>query len=140
MSGPGSPRRGLVGGIARFLATGLVVLPLSLTVYLAAVALGVDALAARVLSYAVGTVLVAVLHRRWTFRTAGVRGALGWTALLYAATSAVVVVTHGVALALLPAVVAAPAIAVTAWVVSQGVGTAITFLVLRGAVFRRPQC
>jgi putative flippase GtrA len=129
-----------VGGIARFLATGLVVLPLSLGLYLAAVHLGVDALAARALSSVVGTALVAVLHRRWTFRTAGVRGALGWTALLYAATFAVVLVSHGIALALLPAVVAAPAIAVTAWVVSQGVGTAINFLVLRGAVFRRPQC
>lgn len=136
MSGRGSSRRGLVSGVARFLGTGLVVLPLSLGLYLGAVALGVDPLAARVLSSVVGTALVALLHRRWTFRTAGVRGALGWTALLYVATSAVVVVTHGIALALLPVVVAAPVIAVAAWVVSQGVGTAITFLVLRGAVFR----
>lgn len=125
-----------MGGVARFLVTGLVALPLSLGLYLGAVALGVDALAARVLSYLAGTTLVAVLHRRWTFRTAGVRGALGWTALLYATTFAVVVAAHGLALALLPAVVAAPWVAVTAWLVSQGLGTAINFLVLRGAVFR----
>jgi putative flippase GtrA len=129
-------RQGLVDGGARFLATGLVVLPLSLGLYLGSVRVGVDPHVARVLSYVVGTALVAVLHRRWTFRTPGVRGALAWTALLYATTFAVVLITHGLALAVLPMVVAAPWITAGAWCVSQGLGTTINFLILRGAVFR----
>ncbi|MDD7921243.1 GtrA family protein [Actinomycetospora callitridis] len=129
-------RQGLVDGGARFLVTGLVVLPLSLGLYLGAVRVGGDPHVARVLSYVVGTALVAVLHRRWTFRTPGVRGALGWTALLYATTFAVVLITHGLALAVLPAVVAAPWITAGAWCVSQGLGTTINFLLLRGVVFR----
>jgi putative flippase GtrA len=98
------------------------VLPLSLGLYLGAVGIGVDPDVARVLSYVVGTALVAVLHRRWTFRTPGVRGALAWTALLYATTFAVVLITHGLALAVLPMVVAAPWITAGAWRVSQGLG------------------
>jgi hypothetical protein len=99
-------------------------------------ALSDDPHVARDLSYLDGTALVAPLHRHWTFRTAGVRGALGWTALVYATTFAVVLITHGLAFAVLPAVVAAPCIMAGAWCVSQGLGTTINFLVLRGAVFR----
>jgi putative flippase GtrA len=77
-----------------------------------------------------------VLHRRWTFRTSGVRGAAGWVVLLYAAIFAVVVITHGLAIAALPD--ASWWVAPAAWLVSQGAGTTITFLVLDRAVFRRP--
>jgi putative flippase GtrA len=128
--------RSLLGGGARFLATGLVVLPLSLGLHLVAVRAGLDVHASRVLSYVVGTALVAVLHRRWTFAAPGVRGATLWVAALYATTFVVVVVTHGLAISLLPAVVAAPWVVGTAWLVSQGLGTTVNFLVLRGLVFR----
>ena len=128
--------RGLLAGGARFLATGVVVLPLSLGLHLALVAAGVDMHVSRVLSYVAGTALVTVLHRRWTFGTPGVRGAAGWVALLYATTFVVVVVSHGVAVAVLPAVVATPWVVAAAWLVSQGLGTTVNFLVLRGLVFR----
>ncbi|HWN28902.1 MAG TPA: GtrA family protein, partial [Actinomycetospora sp.] len=121
---------------ARFLATGLVVLPLSLGLNLVAVRAGLDVHASRVLSYVVGTALVAVLHRRWTFAAPGVRGATLWVAGLYAATFVVVVLTHGIAIALLPAVEATPWVVGADWLVSQGLGTTVNFLVLRGLVFR----
>jgi putative flippase GtrA len=60
-------RRGLVDGGARFVVTGLAVLPLSLGLYPGSVRVGVDPHVARVLSYVVGIALAAVLHRRWTF-------------------------------------------------------------------------
>ena len=126
----------IVGGGARFLATGLVVLPLSLGLHLVAVRAGLDVHASRILSYVVGTALVTVLHRRWTFAAPGVRGATLWVAVLYATTFVVVVLTHGLAISLLPAVVTAPWVVGTAWLVSQGLGTAVNFLVLRGLVYR----
>ncbi|HSK62088.1 MAG TPA: GtrA family protein [Actinomycetospora sp.] len=133
---PAARGRDLLGGGARFLATGLVVLPLSLGLHLVAVRAGLDVHVSRVLTYVVGTALVTVLHRRWTFGAPGVRGATLWVAGLYATTFVVVVLTHGLAIALLPAVVAAPWVVGTAWLVSQGLGTAVNFLVLRGFVFR----
>jgi putative flippase GtrA len=125
-----------LGGGARFLVTGLVVLPLSLGLHLLAVRAGLDVHASRVLSYVVGTALVTVLHRRWTFAAPGVRGATLWVALLYATTFVVVVLTHALAIHLLPAVLAPAWVVGTAWLVSQGLGTTVNFLVLRGLVFR----
>jgi putative flippase GtrA len=112
------------------------VLPLSLGLHLALVRAGLDVHLARVLSFVAGTALVSVLHRRWTFRTAGARGAAGWMALLSAVTFAVVVLTHGLALAALPSVVGGGWVVPAAWVVSQGLGTTVSFAVLRGAVLR----
>lgn len=126
----------VVDGAGRFLSSGLVVLPLSLGIYLGAVRAGIDVHLARVVSSVVGTAVVAVLHRYWTFGRPGVRGAAGWVALLYATTFVVVVLTHGLALILLPAVVTAPWAVVGAWLVSQGLGTVVNFLTLRSAIFR----
>ncbi|MEJ2864753.1 GtrA family protein [Actinomycetospora flava] len=127
---------GLVAAGARYLTAGLVVLPLSLGLHLVLVRAGVDVHLARVLSFVTGTALISVLHRRWTFRSRGVRGAAGWMVLLSATTFAVVVLTHGLALAALPALLEEAWVVPAAWFVSQGVGTTVTFLVLRGAVLR----
>lgn len=135
--GPGTAgRRGLLGAGGRFVVTGLLVLPVSLGLHLLATRAGVDVHTSRVASYVVGTVLVTVVNRLWTFRTPGVRRACGWVALLYAVTFVVVMATHALALAVLPAVVAAPWVVAAAWFVSQGLGTTVNFAVLRGLLFR----
>lgn len=129
-------RRGLLGAGGRFVVTGLLVLPVSLGLHLLATRGGVDVHTSRVASYVVGTVLVTMVNRHWTFRTPGVRRAAGWVALLYAVTFVVVMASHALALAVLPAVVAAPWVVAAAWFVSQGLGTTVNFAVLRGLVFR----
>jgi putative flippase GtrA len=97
---------------------------------------GLDVHLARVLSFVAGTALVSVLHRRWTFRSPGVRGAAGWMALVSAGTFVVVLLTHALALAALPSVLGEGWVVAAAWSVSQGLGTAVNFVVLRGAVLR----
>ncbi|MDD7939484.1 GtrA family protein [Actinomycetospora lutea] len=97
---------------------------------------GVDVHLARVLSFVAGTAVISVLHRRWTFRSSGVRGAAAWMAALSAVTVVVVLLGHGLALAALPSVVPDGWVVPAAWVASQGLGTTVTFLVLRGAVLR----
>jgi putative flippase GtrA len=129
-------RRGVLGAGGRFVVTGLLVLPLSLGLHLLATGAGLDVHASRVASYVVGTVLVSVVNQLWTFRAPGVRGAAGWVVLLYAVTFVVVIATHALALAVLPAIVAAPWVVAAAWFVSQGLGTTVNFAVLRGLVFR----
>ncbi len=92
--------------------------------------------AAKALSFIAGTTTAYFLNKRFTFADAADRGAgqAGGFALLYSVTFFVNVGTNALVLALLPAFRWEYALA---WVLAQGVGTAINFVLLRTVVFRR---
>ena len=117
-------RFGIVGGFSALVDLG---------VYTLGLHLGLATYAARALSFAAGTTTAYALNRRWTFAaTGGTRRAAGF-AVLYGTTVVVILATNALALALLPE----SSWRVTlAWAVSQGLGTAINFVLLRRVVFR----
>jgi len=123
----------LVGQLARFVAVGLLSAVVDLTVYTVALHLGMWVHAARALSFVCGTSTAYALNRRWAFRVEGSRRrALGF-ALLYGTTFFVILGANALALHLLPD----RAWTVTvAWAISQGLGTAVNFVMLRTVVFR----
>ena len=89
---------------------------------------------AKAISFIAGTTTAFFLNRRFTFR-AGNGGATqaGGFALLYTVTFFVNVGTNALMLQLLPAFRWEYALA---WVIAQGTGTAINFVMLRTVVFR----
>lgn len=87
---------------------------------------------ARTVSFALGTALAYLGHRRWAFRAAGGAGRAARFAALYAVMFFVVLTGHTVALAALPpARWAGPA----AWALSQTLASATNFIVLRWRIF-----
>ena len=126
-------RRGLLDQLLRFAAVGLLGAVVDLTVYSAALHVGLETTAARALSFVCGTATAYVLNRRWAFRgEGGARRATGF-ALLYGTTFFVILGVNALALAVLPD----SSWRVTlAWAVSQGFGTAVNFVMLRLVVFR----
>ena len=123
----------LVGQLVRFVAVGLLSAVVDLTVYTVGLHLGLWVHAARALSFVCGTSTAYALNRRWAFRVeGGRRRALGF-ALLYGTTFLVILGANALALRLLPD----HSWTVTlAWAVSQGLGTAVNFVLLRTVVFR----
>lgn len=100
-------------------------------VYQGLLALGLWVHAAKACSFIAGTTTAFFLNRRFTFAAGNTGGAgqLGGFALLYTVTFFVNVGTNALMLSLgLPIPLA--------WVVAQGVATAINFVMLRTVVFR----
>jgi putative flippase GtrA len=126
-------RRGLVDQLVRFVVVGLLGAVVDLSVYTLALHLGAGTTAARALSFLAGTTTAYVLNRRWAFQVAGgTRRATGF-ALLYGTTFFVILGVNALALAALPE----NSWRVTlAWALSQGLGTAVNFVMLRLVVFR----
>jgi putative flippase GtrA len=124
----------LVGQLVRFAVVGVFSAAVDLSVYTLALHLGVWVTAARALSFVCGTSTAYALNRRWAFKVAGGRSrALGFT-LLYATTFFVILAVNAGALALLPE---DHWWTITlAWAISQGLGTAVNFVMLRTVVFR----
>jgi putative flippase GtrA len=124
---------GLLGQLLRFGAVGTVSALVDLTVYTLGLHLGLATYVARALSFAAGTATAYALNRRWTFEaTGGARRATGF-ALLYGTTFGVILTVNAVALAVLPE----GSWRITlAWAISQGLGTAVNFAMLRLVVFR----
>ncbi|SDC76255.1 GtrA family protein [Actinokineospora iranica] len=90
---------------------------------------------AKALSFVAGTTTAYFLNKRFTFTDAADRGIgqAGGFALLYTVTFFVNVGTNALMLALLPEFRWEYALA---WVIAQGVGTSINFVLLRTVVFR----
>ncbi|SES46484.1 GtrA family protein [Actinokineospora terrae] len=90
---------------------------------------------AKALSFVLGTTTAYFLNKRFTFTDAADRGAgqAGGFALLYTVTFFVNVGTNALMLAVLPTFRWEYAVA---WVIAQGVGTTINFVLLRTVVFR----
>ena len=124
---------GLLRQLLRFGVVGGFSAVVDLGVYTVGLHLGLTTYAARALSFAAGTTTAYGLNRRWTFEaTGGARRATGF-AVLYGTTFVVILGANALALALLPG----SSWRVTlAWAVSQGLGTAINFVLLRRVVFR----
>jgi putative flippase GtrA len=115
----------LVGGLCALVDSGS---------YWVLLQLGVWVHLAKALSFIAGTTAAFFLNRRFTFR-AGNGGAsqAGGFALLYTVTFFVNVGTNALMLQLLPAFRWEYALA---WVIAQGTGTTINFVMLRTVVFR----
>ena len=102
--------------------------------YSALLALGVGVHVAKAASFTLGTTAAFFLNRRFTFGVSavGARQVAGY-ALLYLTTFIANVLVNALALHLLPPFRVEYAVA---WLVAQGVATAVNFAVLRGVVFR----
>lgn len=127
------PKLGLVHQLARFVLIGGFCAMVDFGVYQGLLALGLWVHLAKALSFVAGTTTAFFLNRRFTF-AAGVSGGvgqLGGFVLLYTVTFFVNVGTNAVMLGLGLAIP-------LAWVVAQGLATAINFVMLRTVVFRAP--
>jgi putative flippase GtrA len=125
------PKLGLVQQLTRFALIGGFCALVDFGVYQGLLALGLWVHLAKAISFAAGTTTAFFLNRRFTFAAANTGGAgqLGGFVALYTVTFFVNVGTNALMLTLgLPIPLA--------WVVAQGVATAINFVMLRTVVFR----
>jgi putative flippase GtrA len=127
-------RLSLANQLGRFILVGALCAVVDSGCYWLLLHLGVWVHLAKALSFVAGTTTAFFLNRRFTFR-AGNGGAaqVGGFALLYTVTFFVNVGTNALMLALLPDFRWEYALA---WVIAQGTGTAINFVMLRTVVFR----
>nr|WP_269449837.1 GtrA family protein [Auraticoccus cholistanensis] len=92
---------------------------------------------AKALSFVAGTTTAYLINRRWTFRAEPSRRRFAAVVVLYAATFAVQVGLFSLLYAGLPALgLGEAAVRVVAFVVAQGVATALNFVVQRAVIFR----
>jgi putative flippase GtrA len=127
-------RLSLANQLGRFILVGGLCAVVDSGAYWLLLHLGVWVHLAKALSFIAGTTTAFFLNRRFTFRAAnGGATQAGGFALLYTVTFFVNVGTNALMLALLPAFRWEYALA---WVVAQGTGTAINFVMLRTVVFK----
>ncbi|MFD0204597.1 MULTISPECIES: GtrA family protein [Saccharothrix] len=124
---------GVTRQMARFVLVGALCALLDYGSYSALLAFGVWVHAAKAASFTLGTTAAFFLNRRFTFGVSagGVRQVAGF-ALLYLSTFAANVLVNALALHLLPPFRVEFAVA---WLVAQGVATAVNFAGLRAVVF-----
>jgi putative flippase GtrA len=131
---PAPARPGLAGQLVRFVAVGAFSALVDFGTYHALLAGGVWVHAAKAISFICGTTTAYLLNRRFTFAAApGGRGRLAGFVLLYATTFALNIGVNALMLAVLPAM---PLRVSAAWVIAQGIATAVNFVMLRTVVFR----
>jgi putative flippase GtrA len=129
------PRIGLVTQLARFVLIGGFCALVDYGVYQGLLSLGLWVHAAKAISFIAGTTTAFFLNRRFTFAAGNTGGAgqLGGFVLLYTVTFFVNVGANALMLHLLPD----SGLRITvAWVIAQGLATAINFVMLRTVVFR----
>lgn len=126
-------RPGLVGQLVRFALVGGFSAVVDLSVYSLGLHLGLSTYVARALSFVVGTTTAYALNRRWAFQVEGGARRAGGFALLYGTTFLLILGVNALALVVLPE----SSWKITlAWAISQGLGTAWNFVMLRLVVFR----
>lgn len=120
----------------RFILVGALCALVDFGSYSTLLAFGTWAHAAKAVSFTLGTTTAYFLNRRFTFGVSdgGIRQVSQFT-LLYSASFVVNVLINALALQLLPPFRLEY---VMAWLVAQGVATAVNFAVLRAVVFRIP--
>lgn len=129
-----APRRGLVSQLARFVLVGGFSFLVDYGVYQGLLALDTWVHLAKALSFIAGTTTAYLINRKWTFGGGGGRrGEFGWVALLYVSTFVVNVGVNAIMLALLPEFRWEITLA---FVVAQGMATAINFTVQRLVIFK----
>lgn len=120
--------------LMRFVVVGALCAVVDSGCYWVLLHLGVWVHLAKALSFIAGTTTAFFLNRRFTFKAPnGGASQAGGFALLYTVTFFVNVGTNALMLQLLPAFRWEYALA---WVIAQGTGTAINFVMLRTVVFR----
>ena len=130
---PGDRRRELLPQLLRFGVVGVLSAAVDLGVYTLALHLGAPTYVARAISFVCGTATAYALNRRWAFKVeGGARRATGF-AILYGTTFFLILGVNALALLLLPD---AWWKVTVAWAISQGIGTAWNFVMLRLVVFR----
>lgn len=129
---------GMVRQAGRFTLVGALCALIDLGSYSTLLAFDVWVHAAKAVSFTLGTATAYCLNRRFTFNASvgGVWRAAAFT-LLYSTTFIVNVLVNALALELFPPFRMEY---VVAWLVAQGVATAMNFAVLRAVVFRVPNC
>src|SRR3712207_2421355 len=124
---------GLLGQLLRFGVVGGFSALVDLGVYTLCLHFGLTTYVARALSFTAGTTTAYFLNRRFTFDSAGGAGRAAGFAVLYATTFVVILAVNALALVVLRD----GSWKVTlAWAISQGLGTAVNFVMLRLVVFR----
>jgi putative flippase GtrA len=130
---PVDNRKEVLGQLIRFVIVGGFSAIVDLGVYALALHLGAPTYVARAISFVCGTTTAYALNRRWAFKVeGGARRATGF-AILYGTTFFLILGVNALALLLLPD---ASWKVFLAWAISQGVGTAWNFVMLRLVVFR----
>ena len=128
------PRLGLVAQLTRFVAIGALSALVDFGVYHLLLSLGLFPSGAKAISFICGTTTAYLLNRRFTFQSAGGGARVAGFVLLYGTTFAINVGTNALMLAVLPDM---PLRVSAAWVIAQGLATAINFVMLRTVVFRQ---
>ncbi len=120
--------------VVRFVLVGALCALVDYGSYSVLLAFGAWVHAAKAISFTLGTTAAFFLNRRFTFGVSpgGARQVTGF-ALLYLTTFIVNVLVNALALHLLPPFRVEYAVA---WLVAQGLATAVNFVVLRAVVFR----
>ncbi|PPK65939.1 GtrA family protein [Actinokineospora auranticolor] len=128
-------RAGLLSQLLRFVLVGGFCAVVDYGTYQLLLHLGLWVHLAKALSFILGTTTAYFLNKRFTFTDAADRGVgqAGGFVLLYTVTFFVNVGTNALMLAVLPEFDFRYAVA---WVIAQGLGTAINFVLLRTVVFR----
>ena len=130
---PVDARKEVLGQLLRFVVVGGFSAIVDLGVYTLALHLGAPTYVARAISFVCGTATAYALNRRWAFKVeGGARRATGF-AILYGTTFFLILGANALALLLLPD---AWWKVTVAWAISQGIGTAWNFVMLRLVVFR----
>jgi putative flippase GtrA len=134
VSEPAAPAQlGLVNQLVRFVGIGVLAAGVDFGVYHLELAFGIWAAVAKGVSFILGTTTAYLLNRRYTFRANGGGATVAKFMLLYGVTFFVNVGVNALALHLLGAWSWRYNVA---WVIAQGVATAINFVMLRTVVFR----
>jgi putative flippase GtrA len=124
---------GLVRQVTRFVAVGVLSASVDFGVYDGLRAFGAWTDVAKGVSFVLGSITAYLLNRRWTFDSHGGTAPAVRFAALYTVTFFVNVGMNSLGLHLLGE---RPLTVVLAWVLAQGITTAINFVLLRAFVFR----
>jgi putative flippase GtrA len=119
--------------LTRFVVVGGVAFVVDLSCYQTLLATGLWVHLAKALAFIAGTTTAYLINRRWTFSGKGDRTEYVSIAALYGITFVVQIGMNAVMLALLPQFHGEYT---CAFVVAQGVATAINFIVQRNVIFR----
>jgi putative flippase GtrA len=123
--------------LVRFVLTGGLSAVVDFGLLVALMALGLGHTAAKALSFVAGTTTAYLINRRWTFRAEPSRRRFLAVVVLYALTFALQVGLFSVLFTTLTdAGLSRLAVQVVAFVVAQGVATAVNFVVQRTVIFR----
>jgi putative flippase GtrA len=123
--------------LVRFVLTGGLSAVVDFGLLVALMALGLGHTAAKALSFVAGTTTAYLINRRWTFRAEPSRRRFLAVVVLYALTFALQVGLFSVLFTTLTdAGLSRLAVQVAAFVVAQGVATAVNFVVQRTVIFR----